>query len=61
MQKNGKWLPIIASVGVGAATFYTMTRNNQSLGQTFSKMLPFVTQMGGGGGNSQKLGPNGMS
>ncbi|MEN2769198.1 hypothetical protein [Ornithinibacillus xuwenensis] len=59
MQKNGKWLPLIASVGVGAATFYTMTKNNQNIGQTITKMIPFVSQMGGG--NSQKLGPYGMS
>ncbi|WP_099158829.1 hypothetical protein [Virgibacillus ndiopensis] len=69
MQKNAMWLPLIASVGVGAATFYTMTKNNQGIGQTMQNMIPFVSQMGGGatgnssnsGGNSQKLGPNAMS
>ncbi|WP_047981539.1 hypothetical protein [Ornithinibacillus contaminans] len=61
MQKNRMWLPLIASVGVGAATYYTMTKNNQTFGQTISKIVPFVTQMGNGGGNSQKLGPYGMS
>lgn len=49
MQKNQMWLPLIASVGVGAATYYTMTKNNQNFGQTMQKMVPFVTQMGGGG------------
>lgn len=62
MQKNGMWLPIIASVGVGAATYYTMTKNDQNFGQTMQKMVPFVSQMGSSsGGNSQKLGPYGMS
>ncbi|PAV30102.1 hypothetical protein CIL05_06460 [Virgibacillus profundi] len=67
MQKNGMWLPLIASVGVGAATYYTMTKNNQNLGQTMQKMVPFVSQMSGGNnsggtnGNSQQLGPFGMS
>ncbi|WP_188456483.1 hypothetical protein [Virgibacillus oceani] len=69
MQKNAMWLPLIASVGVGAATFYTMTKNNQGFGQTMQNMIPFVSQMGGAnanagnsnGGNSQKLGPYGMS
>ncbi|GAA0433625.1 MULTISPECIES: hypothetical protein [Virgibacillus] len=65
MQKNGMWLPIIASVGVGAATYYTMTKNNQNLGQTMQKMIPFVSQMtksnNGNSSNSQQLGPYGMS
>lgn len=56
------WLPIIASVGVGAATYYTMTKNNQNIGQTMQKMIPFVSQMSGSsGGNAQKMGPYGMS
>ncbi|MFC4556750.1 hypothetical protein ACFO3D_00830 [Virgibacillus kekensis] len=53
MQKNQMWLPVLASVGVGAATYYTMTKNNQNLGQTMQKMVPFVAQMGGGG-NQQR-------
>lgn len=56
------WLPIIASVGVGAATFYTMTKNDQNIGQAMQKMIPFVSQMGGDTSeNAQKLGPYGMS
>ncbi|MFZ3579826.1 hypothetical protein [Virgibacillus sp. DJP39] len=62
MDKNAMWVPLLASVGVGAATYYTMTKNNQSLGQTMQKMVPFVTQMGGsqqqGSGSSSN---NGMS
>ena len=54
MQKNEVWLPLIASVGVGAATFYTMTKNNQGMGQTMQQMVPFISNMGGSnsGGNS---------
>ncbi|HEX6594962.1 MAG TPA: hypothetical protein VF095_10345 [Bacillota bacterium] len=63
MQRNGIWIPLIASVGVGAATFYTMTRNNQGIGQTIQKMAPLISQMGGGNTqqDSQYLGPHGMS
>ncbi|MFC0300957.1 hypothetical protein ACFFIS_08995 [Virgibacillus soli] len=62
MKNNGVWLPLIASVGVGAATYYTMTKNNQGVGQTLQKMIPFVSQMSGGSsGDSQTLGPHGMS
>ncbi|WP_156288567.1 hypothetical protein [Oceanobacillus salinisoli] len=46
-MRNQNWLPIVASIGVGAATYYTMTRNNQNLGQTVQKMMPFMTGMGG--------------
>ncbi|MBU5468602.1 hypothetical protein KQI49_17475 [Virgibacillus sp. MSJ-26] len=62
-MKNGIWIPIIASVGVGAATFYTMTKNNQTVGQAVQKMIPFVSQMGGDSGQSGagQLGPHGMS
>ncbi|MFC3040167.1 hypothetical protein ACFOGI_07865 [Virgibacillus xinjiangensis] len=48
MQRNGMWLPLIASVGVGAATYYTMTRNDQNFGETMQKMIPLVTQMNEG-------------
>ncbi|GAB3065612.1 hypothetical protein [Virgibacillus ainsalahensis] len=62
MQRNGMWLPIIASIGVGAATYYSMTKNNQNLGQTMQKMVPFVSQMNSGNsGGSQQMGPYGMS
>lgn len=62
MQKDGIWIPLIASVGVGAATFYTMTKNNQNVGQAVQKMLPFVSQMGGNSSSqSGQLGPYGMS
>jgi hypothetical protein len=62
MQTRGKWLPILASVGVGAATYYTMRKNNQNLGQTVAKMVPFFAGMrGGSGNNSGKLGPFGMA
>lgn len=47
MQKSGIWLPLIASIGIGAATFYTMSRNNQNLGQTMQKVIPFVSGMSG--------------
>ncbi|WP_164668312.1 hypothetical protein [Virgibacillus doumboii] len=59
MQRNGMWLPIIASIGVGAATYYSMTKNNQNLGQTMQSMIPFVSQMSGG--KQQNMGTGGMS
>ncbi|MFD2211209.1 hypothetical protein ACFSMW_15990 [Virgibacillus halophilus] len=62
MQKNNNniWIPLVASVGVGAATFYSMTKNEQGIGQTMQKMIPFVNQMSNAK-DTQTLGPHGMS
>ncbi|MGP4108241.1 hypothetical protein [Virgibacillus sp. L01] len=59
MQRNDMWIPLLASLGVGAATYYSMTKNNQNFGQTMQKMMPFVSQMNNGG-NQHQSGPNGM-
>lgn len=60
MQKNGIWLPLLASLGVGAATYYTVSKNNQSIGQTIQKVIPLVSEISEGD-NTQQLGPHGMS
>lgn len=44
-QQKGIWLPLIASVGVGAATFYSMRKNGKGMGQTIQQMVPFVAGM----------------
>jgi hypothetical protein len=54
MQNNGVWIPLIASVGVGAATFYSMTKHNQNLGQTMQQMIPLVAQMNGNNSGGQQ-------
>ncbi len=59
MQRNDMWIPLLASLGVGAATYYSMTKNNQNFGQTMQKMMPFVSQMNSGG-NQQQSNQNGM-
>lgn len=50
-NNNNVWLPLIASVGVGAATYFSMTRNNQNFGQAMQQMVPFVSQMNNGTNN----------
>ncbi len=47
MQKNNMWIPLITSVGVGAATFYTLSKNNHGMEATLQKVMPFLTQMTG--------------
>lgn len=56
------WLPLLTSIGVGAATYYTISKNNHSIGQTVQKVLPFVSEMSTGrNSDSGNLGPHGMS
>ncbi|WP_405100498.1 hypothetical protein [Oceanobacillus sp. FSL H7-0719] len=40
MKRNGIWLPLLASIGVGAATFYSMSKNNQGLDQMMQQFMP---------------------
>lgn len=47
MQKSNMWIPLITSVGVGAATFYTLSKNNHGMEATLQKVMPFLTQMTG--------------
>lgn len=60
MDKSNMWLPLAASVGVGIATYYTVSKNHQSIGQTMQKVLPIVSQMSSDE-SSQQSGPQGMS
>lgn len=62
MDKNNIWIPLIASIGVGAATFYTMSKNNESIGQTLQKVVPVLSNVAGGNNQqTNQFGPYGMS
>lgn len=39
-MRKGIWIPLIASIGVGAATFYSMRNNDQGLGDAMQKFMP---------------------
>lgn len=41
------WLALLASVGVGCATYYQMTRQGQGIGQTVQQMMPMISGMNG--------------
>jgi len=49
---DNKWWPIVASIGVGAATYYTISRKNSNVGQAIQNMLPIVSELGTGRGRS---------
>lgn len=61
MNKSNIWIPLLASLGVGAATFYTISKNNEPIGQTLQKVVPVLSNMTGNSNNTNQLGPYGMS
>ena len=67
MNKNGMWLPLLASIGVGAATFYSMNKNNnsnQGLNQAMQQFMPGGQAAGkskSSNSDSETFGPFGMS
>ncbi|MBD1380645.1 hypothetical protein [Metabacillus arenae] len=48
MQKQQVWLPLLASAGIGAAAYYSMTRG-QGLGKTVQQYVPLIAGMSGQG------------
>lgn len=65
MQEKRNWLPLLASIGVGAATYYSMSKNNQDFDQVMQQFMPgksASTNLNSNNGNdSETLGPFGMS
>lgn len=54
------WIPLIASVGVGAAAYYTLSKQNHTIGQTMEKVLPFVSEMNSSN-QSDQMGSQNLS
>ncbi len=74
MKKSEMLLPLLASIGVGAVTFYSMSKNDNSLAKTAQEVAPMLSTLTDQQGNtsshsnvsngkeeSQTLGPHGMS
>jgi len=63
MEKNKMLLPLLASLGVGAATYYTVSKNNHNLEKTIKNVLPLVSQQmsGESGRQTEQIGPHEMS
>lgn len=45
MNKSDILLPLLASIGVGAATFYTMSKTNQPLDKAMETVSPIITDL----------------
>ncbi|HET7577641.1 MAG TPA: hypothetical protein VFK33_00035 [Bacillales bacterium] len=52
LQQRRTWLPIIASVGIGAAAYYSMTKGG-GVGRTLQQMIPMMPAMSMGSGSGQ--------
>lgn len=47
MQKQSMWIPMAASVGIGAAAYYSMTKGGQGVKGTLKQAAtPFMAGMG---------------
>lgn len=62
MQKKEIWLPLLASIGAGAAAFYSMRNNNQGMSQIINRLISgFNSTDSSNSSRSGILGPFGMS
>ncbi|WP_231687902.1 hypothetical protein [Bacillus sp. FJAT-27251] len=53
MRGQRMWLPILASAGIGAAAYYSMTRG-KNVGQAMQAVLPIVSNLTGQGSRGQQ-------
>lgn len=73
MNKSDMWITLLASVGVGAAAYYTISKSNKPVDKAIESVMPMFSGMNsnqgsqGNQGNqsshndTQTLGPHGMS
>jgi len=70
VKKADMWLTILASLGVGAAAYYTMSKSDKPMDQAMKSVAPMLSNMTNSNSNSSgnntesntgKLGTHGMS
>lgn len=44
-MNNKMWIPLVASIGVGAATYYAVSKNSNNFNSAIQQVLPIVSQM----------------
>ncbi|MCP8615533.1 hypothetical protein [Salirhabdus salicampi] len=54
-NQTGNWLPLAASVGIGVAAYYSMTKG-QGIGKTVQQFLPMISGISKGQQSSQLTG-----
>jgi hypothetical protein len=60
MKKSDMWIAAAASLGVGAATFYAMSKSEQPLNKAMESVTPILSDLTSTTG-SKTGGTNGMS
>ncbi|WP_077624245.1 hypothetical protein [Sediminibacillus massiliensis] len=45
-RNNNMWIPLVASVGIGAAAYYSMTKG-QGMGKTIQQSMPMMAGLTG--------------
>lgn len=70
MNKSDMWITLLASVGVGAAAYYTISKSNKPVDKAIESVVPMFSSMSNNQNNqsnqysqndTQTLGPHGMS
>jgi hypothetical protein len=66
VKKSDLILPLLASIGVGAATFYTMSKNNGNIAKTVENVAPMLSNLTNTSSSNEnnhtgQLGQHGMS
>lgn len=64
MKKSDLIVPLLTSLGIGAATFYTMSKNNNSVSKTVENVAPILSNLNDDSSQhdeKETLGPHGMS
>lgn len=65
MNKSDMWLTLLASVGVGAAAYYTISKSNKPVEKAIENITPMLTNMNTsnnqGNNSSTDMGTHGMS
>ena len=70
MKKSDMWLTLLASVGVGAAAYYTISKSDKPMSKAVESVAPMLSGVTNNNTNfnnsnnnsgSGQLGPHGMS
>jgi len=69
LKKSDIWITVAASLGVGAATFYTMSKSTKPLNKAVESVTPILSNMAGdhseqsnqNKSTTETMGPFGMS
>jgi len=56
MNKSDMWLTLLASIGVGAAAYYSISKSNQPVDKAIESVVPMLSGMSGSQGSQYSHG-----